>query len=783
MRAAIVTFRRIFRRLSVLGVAAAIAILSGDRLAAQPGLPGLVFGSPSPGRLVVDAAGNIYAIDLWGVRVYNPSGAPERIVGSVDSPTDIAVAADGSTYVADSGTLRVWKFGPSGGAFSFGEPGQAPGQFFNRIMSLALDSSGNVYVGSVFQLQKFSPSGTLIRAYELGGILPEALAIARNGDIVMYEKDNGTINVYDNNGTSLFRFSGVGCNIEAGFGCSTDQRGAIEPGDGELRGDPGAIAVDALGNIYVADSANHRIQKFSADGTFLWKFGGPGTNYGQFGNGAGPLGLAVDASGSLYVADSDNNRIQVFRDEQTIAIADRSVVEGNAGVVEALFTVSLSTPSSNPVSVQFAAADGTAQAGPDYRPASGTLTFAPGETTASIAVLVEGDTAQEPDETFTIQLSSPVGATLADDRAVGTIVNDDEDDDPGNGDDTTAPQVTYSIDPPPNAAGWNNTPVQLTWTVSDAESGIASTSGCETRQLAADPTDLTFTCTATNGDGLSATVSAAVRIDRTPPAVSCGTPDSLWHATDVSIPCTATDGASGVVFPGSSFTLSTGVVPGTETNAAATGLVTVVDRAGNSIQAGPVAPIKVDKKAPTISIVSPQPRNYVLNEPVTSQYFCSDDGSLVGSCVGTEGQGSVLSPGVGTHLLQVNAADRVGNRSSASLAYSVSYAVCLLYDPSAPLRIGVVAPVWVTLCDANGRNVSSSTVALKAIELVNVATGAVTRPRSAFPPFDAFYYVPWPGRGSYVFPLVTLGLQPGQYELRFRAGVDPTVHVAPLRLR
>ena len=68
----------------------------------------------------------------------------------------------------------------------------------------------------------------------------------------------------------------------------------------------------------------------------------------------------------------------------------------------------------------------------------------------------------------------------------------------------------------------------------------------------------------------------------------------------------------------------------------------------------------------------------------------------------------MMSPWVGTHLFQVNAADRVGNRSSASLTYTVSYAVCPLYDPSAPLRIGPVAPIMLHLCDATGRNVSSS---------------------------------------------------------------------------
>ena len=177
-----------------------------------------------------------------------------------------------------------------------------------------------------------------------------------------------------------------GCNIQDGFGCSTDQTGAIEPGDGELRSDAGALAVDALGNVYVADSGNQRIQKFSADGTFLWKFGGPGANDGQFGPDKGPQGLAVDASDRLYVADFDNDRIQVFWDDRTIAIADRSVVEGDAGVVEAVFTVSLSAPSSTDVSVQFTTIGETAQAGSDYRPANGTLTFAPGETTATITV-------------------------------------------------------------------------------------------------------------------------------------------------------------------------------------------------------------------------------------------------------------------------------------------------------------------------------------------------------------------------------------------------------------
>lgn len=111
----------------------------------------------------------------------------------------------------------------------------------------------------------------------------------------------------------------------------------------------------------------------------------------------------------------------------TLSINNVSVVEGNSGTVSAAFTVSLSTASGQSVSVDYATADGTATAGSDYVAASGTLTFAPGQTSKTVSVTVTGDTAPESNETFTVSLSAAANATIAPAAATGTgtITNDD----------------------------------------------------------------------------------------------------------------------------------------------------------------------------------------------------------------------------------------------------------------------------------------------------------------------------------------------------------------------
>lgn len=82
--------------------------------------------------------------------------------------------------------------------------------------------------------------------------------------------------------------------------------------------------------------------------------------------------------------------------------------------------------SANPVTVQYATANGSAVAGSDYTAVPTTaLTFTPGQTSQTLTVRVLGDTMVEPNETFLVNLSTPSGATLFDAKGVGTILNDD----------------------------------------------------------------------------------------------------------------------------------------------------------------------------------------------------------------------------------------------------------------------------------------------------------------------------------------------------------------------
>ncbi|WP_440959189.1 Calx-beta domain-containing protein [Oceanicaulis sp. LC35] len=109
----------------------------------------------------------------------------------------------------------------------------------------------------------------------------------------------------------------------------------------------------------------------------------------------------------------------------SLSIADVSLNEGASGTKAMTFTATLSTASAQTVTVDYATSSGTATANVDFDTATGTLNFAPGQTQQTFDVTINSENRVELDETFTVTLSSPTNATIADATATGTILNDD----------------------------------------------------------------------------------------------------------------------------------------------------------------------------------------------------------------------------------------------------------------------------------------------------------------------------------------------------------------------
>jgi len=169
----------------------------------------------------------------------------------------------------------------------------------------------------------------------------------------------------------------------------------------------GAEIVSRVGNHYVVRNAAWNAD-VPAGGTVAFGFQAtPGSS-----GGTTATGLSLSGGGTVPVLP-------------TLSVSDATVTEGQTGTAQLSFTVSLSQAATGPVTVNYATANGTATAGQDYTAKTGTITFAAGETTKTIQIAVNGDTAVEANETLTLALSGATGATIADGSATGTIVNDD----------------------------------------------------------------------------------------------------------------------------------------------------------------------------------------------------------------------------------------------------------------------------------------------------------------------------------------------------------------------
>ena len=374
-----------------------------------------------------------------------------------------------------------------------------------------------------------------------------------------------------------------------------------------------------------------------------------------------------------------------------------------------------------------------------------------------------------------------------------------------------APTVTGSVSPAANAAGWHRTDPTVTITGAPSPIGrpvasiVYSAAGAQPNPgTQVSGTSATVAITAEGTTSLyfhaeddtgrrSPTGVLTVGLDKTAPVAQCDAPDGLWHPTDVRLACAATDVVSGVVGDGY-FDLATAVAIGAETAAAATGSLPLADAAGNTSTAGPIGGIKVDKKAPSVTLTAPTATTYTLGRQVTASFACSDGGSGVVTCTGTAPNGSPIDTSApGARAFTVDAIDGVANRATASVSYNVGYGVCPVFVPHWWPRGGPLGIV-LRLCDATGRNLSTASVPLTLTGFTRMgplAADAKAEVSGPEPP-ELEGLGRWRTREgqftylrrlrAYSLWLRTRGNDRGQWRIDFTAGSDPTTHSVFVRL-
>lgn len=216
-----------------------------------------------PTDISIDKFGAIYVTDTGNGRVkkFSERGEYLKSFGAFSFPTGIA-CVDGWVYVVDRGKNAINKFTLSGEFF----PIEPPKEKFKHLNDLCISKEGDIYV------------------------VEGDRSCATDGEYL-----------YVTNLDRIQKYKIPEMRLVLEFG-----EWGVE--DGEVRA-PQGIAVDGLGAIYVSDTLNNRIQKFSPDGAFLTSFGGFGSGVGELFH---PMGIAVNEKGEVWVVEEGNHRIQKF---------------------------------------------------------------------------------------------------------------------------------------------------------------------------------------------------------------------------------------------------------------------------------------------------------------------------------------------------------------------------------------------------------------------------------------------------------------------------------------
>ena len=286
-------------------------------------------------------------------------GGTGTTAGLFQAPRAIAIAPDGTLYVADSRNHRIQHLTTSGevlqawGTYADATKGDAPGGTFNEPWGVAVDSQGNVYVADTwnYRIQKFTTDGQFIKMWGSFGQAestegmygPRALAFDANDHLYVTDTGNKRILIFNTEGQYLSQFGtvgmdsgqfdepvgiGIGPNGEVVVADTWNQRIQVFTPDASgliftptrswevygwfsnsLENKP-YLAVDKQGNVFVTDPEGIRVLMFDMTGKFI-------TGWGDYASDAEgfslPVGVAVDAQGGIWVTDAGANRLVYYK--------------------------------------------------------------------------------------------------------------------------------------------------------------------------------------------------------------------------------------------------------------------------------------------------------------------------------------------------------------------------------------------------------------------------------------------------------------------------------------
>ncbi len=316
------------------GAAAASSSLNGPRGAAADASGNVYIADASNHRVRrVDAStGNISTFAGTGTAGNTGDGAAAASA-TLDSPQAVAVDSSGNVYIADMGNNRIRRvdastgniaaFAGTGTSGNTGDGAAAASATLNSPRGVAVDSSGNVYIAdtgndrirrvdaSTGNIAAFAGTGTLGDTGDGGAATaatfssPTDVALDSSGNVYITDTLNSRIRKVDSTG-NISAFAGEG---------SAGNRGDGGPATAARLFNPYGAAADSSGNVYIADTSNHRIRRVDRSGNISTIAGIGGGFSGDGGLAASatlnlPFGVAVDASNNLYVVDSGNHRVR-----------------------------------------------------------------------------------------------------------------------------------------------------------------------------------------------------------------------------------------------------------------------------------------------------------------------------------------------------------------------------------------------------------------------------------------------------------------------------------------